>query len=33
MVVKDVPLQNIPFNHDPLTQILKDAFAGAVKKE
>ena len=28
MVTKNVPLEKIPFNHDPLTLILKDALAG-----
>jgi hypothetical protein len=28
MVEKDVPLQKIPFNNDPLTKILQSSFAG-----
>jgi len=32
MVEKDVPLQKIQFNNDPLTLILKDAFSGALNK-
>ena len=31
MVTKNVPLEKIPFNHDPLTLILKDALAGKLK--
>ena len=30
LVVHNVPLQNIPFDHDPLTLILKNALAGPV---
>jgi len=32
MVVKNISFQKIPFYHDPLTLILKDAFAGPVNK-
>ena len=30
LVAKNVSLQNIPFNHDPLTLIIKNALAGPV---
>ena len=28
MVTNNIPLEKIPFNHDPLTLILKDALSG-----
>ena len=33
LVADNVPLQNIPFDHDPLTLIIKDALAGPVNEE
>ena len=33
MATKNVSLQNIPFNHDPLTLILKNAIAGEVDSD